>query len=92
MNGNDPNWGRIVSAAGYARVPFDPNRCTLKLQNTLVFRGGTPVAFDAARVSKSLDAKEVVVELDCRSGSGEATVWTCDLSKEYVTINADYHT
>ena len=92
MNGNDPNWGRIVSAAGYAGVPFDPNRCTLKLQKTLVFRGGTPVAFDAARVSKSLDAKEVVVELDCRSGSGQATVWTCDLSKEYVTINADYHT
>lgn len=92
MNGNDPNWGRIVSAAGYAGAPFDPDRCTLKLQKTLVFRGGTPVAFDAARVSKSLDAKEVVVELDCRSGSGEATVWTCDLSKEYVTINADYHT
>jgi glutamate N-acetyltransferase/amino-acid N-acetyltransferase len=92
MNGNDPNWGRIVSAAGYAGVPFDANRCTLKLQKTLVFRGGTPVAFDAARVSKSLDAKEVTVELDCRSGSGEATVWTCDLSKEYVTINADYHT
>jgi glutamate N-acetyltransferase/amino-acid N-acetyltransferase len=48
--------------------------------------------FDAADVSKSLDAKEVVVDLNCRLGKSSATVWTCDLSREYVTINADYHT
>jgi glutamate N-acetyltransferase/amino-acid N-acetyltransferase len=92
MHGNDPNWGRIVSAAGFSGAEFDPSKCTLTLQGTVVFRGGQPVPFDDAKVSASLDAKEVVAELVCRAGKGEATVWTCDLSKDYVTINADYHT
>ncbi len=92
MNGNDPNWGRIVSAAGFAGVPFDPDRSTLKLQGTTVFRAGQPVPFDAERASESLKAPEVVAELSCGLGKSDATVWTCDLSKEYVTINADYHT
>jgi glutamate N-acetyltransferase/amino-acid N-acetyltransferase len=92
MHGNDPNWGRIVSAAGFSGAEFDPGKCTLALQGTVVFRGGQPVPFDDAKVSASLDAKEVVAELVCRAGKGEATVWTCDLSKDYVTINADYHT
>ena len=69
MHGNDPNWGRIVSAAGLAGVPFD-----------------------AEKVSASLGAPEVRAELTCRLGHEDATCWTCDLSKEYVTINADYHT
>jgi len=92
MHGNDPNWGRIVSAAGLAGAPFEPDRCVLTLQGTAVFRAGRPLPFDPQRVSDALDATEVNVDLDCRSGSGQATVWTCDLSKEYVTINADYHT
>jgi glutamate N-acetyltransferase / amino-acid N-acetyltransferase len=92
MHGSDPNWGRIVSAAGFAGVPFEPDRCTLTLQGTVVFRAGQPVGFDAEAVSKSLSAKEVVAELDCRMGKADATVWTCDLSREYITINADYHT
>ena len=92
MNGNDPNWGRIVSAAGNAGVPLDPDKCRLTLQGTLVFAAGQPAPFDPVSVSQALDADEVKVDLDCRSGSGQATVWTCDLSKDYVTINADYHT
>ena len=56
MHGNDPNWGRIVSAAGLAGVPFDPDRATLTLQGTVVFRNGQPVPFDAAKVSESLKA------------------------------------
>ncbi len=92
MNGNDPNWGRIVSAAGYAGVPFDPDRSTLKLQGTVVFKAGQPVKFDTARSSAALKTAEVVAELNCGLGKATATVWTCDLSKEYVTINADYHT
>lgn len=92
MHGNDPNWGRIVSAAGYAGVSFDPDRAMLTLQKTVVFRRGRPVDFDAAQVSKALDAKEVVVHLNCNQGDSEATIWTCDLSREYVAINADYHT
>jgi glutamate N-acetyltransferase/amino-acid N-acetyltransferase len=92
MHGNDPNWGRIVSAAGFSGAEFDPGKCTLTLQGTAVFRNGQPVPFDDAKVSESLRAKEVVAELSCRLGKAEATCWTCDLSKDYVTINADYHT
>jgi glutamate N-acetyltransferase/amino-acid N-acetyltransferase len=92
MHGNDPNWGRIVSAAGYIGVPFDPQKAVLKLQGTVVFRKGQPVPFDAATASKSLAAAEVRVELACNLGKWNATCWTCDLSKDYVTINADYHT
>jgi glutamate N-acetyltransferase/amino-acid N-acetyltransferase len=92
MNGNDPNWGRIVSAAGLAGVAFDPDRSTLTLQGTIVFRAGQPVKFDAIKVSESLKAPEVTVDLTCKLGKAEATCWTCDLSKDYVTINADYHT
>ena len=92
MHGNDPNWGRIVSAAGMCGARFDPDRATLKLQSVPVFTRGRPAAFDPAAVSAALAASEVVVALDCGQGKSSATVWTCDLSKEYVTINADYHT
>jgi len=92
MHGNDPNWGRIVSAAGLCGVPFDPDRATLTLQRTRVFHRGRPVQFDAKKASKSLDDTEVQVLLNCNLGDRDATVWTCDLSKRYVTINADYHT
>jgi len=92
MHGNDPNWGRIVSAAGLAGVPFDPDRATLTLQGTTVFRNGRPAPFDAGTLSGSLKAAEVRAELSCRLGKGEAKCWTCDLSKEYIAINADYHT
>jgi glutamate N-acetyltransferase / amino-acid N-acetyltransferase len=92
MNGNDPNWGRIVSAAGMAGVAFNPDRCVLTLAGTVVFKSGQPAAFNAAAVSRALNAKDVLVQLNCGLGRHCATVWTCDLSKEYVTINADYHT
>jgi glutamate N-acetyltransferase/amino-acid N-acetyltransferase len=92
MHGNDPNWGRIVSAAGNAGVPFNPDTCILTLQGTKVFTNGTPVPFSASQVSAALKKKEVTIDLDCRSGAGQATCWTCDLSKDYITINADYHT
>jgi glutamate N-acetyltransferase/amino-acid N-acetyltransferase len=92
MHGNDPNWGRIVSAAGYAGAPFNPDRSSLKLQGVTVFRSGQPVKFDPEKTSQLMHTTEVVAELNCGLGQATATVWTCDLSKEYVTINADYHT
>ncbi len=92
MNGNDPNWGRIVSAAGLAGVAFEPDRCVLTLQGTVVFRAGQPVKFDAGKLSKALGAAEVKVDMACGLGKAQTTVWTCDLSKDYVTINAEYHT
>ena len=92
MNGNDPNWGRIISAAGYAGAAFDAEKSELKLQGVPVFRRGQPVAFNVELVSHSLHDPEVHVHLSCGLGKSRATCWTCDLSKEYVTINADYHT
>ncbi len=92
MNGNDPNWGRIVSAAGLAGAAFNPDKATLTLQGTTVFKNGQPLPFDASVVSTSLKADEVKVDLACNLGKSQATVWTCDLSRDYVTINADYHT
>lgn len=92
LNGNDPNWGRIVSAAGMSGATFDPDRAELTLQGTKVFRRGTPLPFDAEAVSKSMDAKTLDITLSCNAGEGHATIYTCDFSKEYVAINADYHT
>lgn len=92
MHGNDPNWGRIVSAAGLTAAKFDPAKAVLALQGTVVFRKGQPVSFDAAAISKALNAPEVQVKLACNLGKASATCYTCDLSKEYVSINADYHT
>lgn len=92
MHGNDPNWGRIVSAAGLTAARFEPDKAVLNLQGTVVFRKGRPLPFDAAAVSKALNAPEVKVVLSCNLGKSSATCWTCDLSKDYVTINADYHT
>ena len=92
LHGNDPNWGRIVSAAGYSGAAFVPEKSVLKLQKTTVYRAGKPVSFDPAAVSASMNAPELLIDLDCKLGDGSAAVWTCDFSKEYVTINADYHT
>lgn len=92
MHGNDPNWGRIVSAAGLTSARFDPDRAVLRLQGAKVFARGRPLPFDRRAVSAALAAREVSVELACGLGTGAATVWTCDLSKDYVTINAEYHT
>jgi glutamate N-acetyltransferase/amino-acid N-acetyltransferase len=93
VHGADPNWGRIVSAAGYAGVPFDPARLELRLNGTLLFRGGSPVAFDEAAVSASIrDARETVVDLSVGEGPGRIRFFSSDLTADYVRLNADYHT
>lgn len=91
--GNDPNWGRILAAAGRSGIPFDPDKVTITLAGTSVFAAGRPTAFDAAAVSAKMKAKELQIVVDGGQSGGEtATVYTCDLSYDYVKINADYHT
>jgi glutamate N-acetyltransferase/amino-acid N-acetyltransferase len=92
MHGNDPNWGRIMCAAGYSGAAFDPANARLQVQGVPLFAAGVPLSFDAAAVSAALRAPEVSVQLDLGAGTGEATAWGCDLSPEYVHINADYTT
>jgi glutamate N-acetyltransferase/amino-acid N-acetyltransferase len=91
--GADPNWGRIVSAAGYAGVAFDPEKLLLRLNGTLLFRDGAPVAFDGGAVSESIQsARETLIQLDCGDGPGAIRFYSSDLTAEYVRLNADYHT
>jgi glutamate N-acetyltransferase / amino-acid N-acetyltransferase len=93
VHGADPNWGRIVSAAGYAGVAFDPVKLQLRLNGTLLFRGGTPLPFDAEAVSASIrDARETLVEVSVGEGPGAIRFFSSDLTAEYVRLNADYHT
>ncbi|RYG36466.1 hypothetical protein EON81_09630, partial [bacterium] len=95
MFGCDPNWGRILMAAGRAGVAFDPKDATLLLragdEDHVLFESGSPAAFDAKRVSTALKADHVVIDLSLGAG-GEAVVYTCDLGYGYVRINAEYHT
>src|SRR5262249_7198924 len=91
--GADPNWGRIVSAAGYAGVPFRPANVELSVNGFLLYRAGTPVTHDAAKVSDSIkENRETRIELSFQEGSAAARFWTTDLTAEYVRLNADYHT
>jgi glutamate N-acetyltransferase/amino-acid N-acetyltransferase len=91
--GADPNWGRIVSAAGYAGVAFEESQLSLRLGDHLLYEHGTPLPFDAARVSAYLkDTRDVTMRLTFTLGPGRCTFYTCDLTYEYVRLNADYTT
>jgi glutamate N-acetyltransferase/amino-acid N-acetyltransferase len=91
--GADPNWGRIVSAAGYAGVPFDPSKVTLHLNGLLLYERGAPVDFDAAAAARSIAAdRDTSIVLLLEEGRASARFWTTDLTAEYVRLNADYHT
>ncbi len=91
--GADPNWGRIVSAAGYCSVPFDPAGVDLIVNGTLLYERGAPVTFDKAAVSQSIRAsRDTSIQLRFREGEGRVRFWTTDLTAEYVRLNADYHT
>jgi glutamate N-acetyltransferase/amino-acid N-acetyltransferase len=91
--GNDPNWGRIVSAAGYAGVAFDPAGVDLSLNGTLLYKQGTPLDFDGPAVSAQMGGQfETHVALAVGSGPGTCRFLTSDLTADYIRINADYHT
>ncbi len=92
LYGEDPNWGRIVAAAGAARVGFDSQKWSLTLDDrTWVERGGVE-ALSEAEAHRLLEEREIVVTLDLGLGNATATAWGCDLSRDYVRINASYRT
>jgi glutamate N-acetyltransferase/amino-acid N-acetyltransferase len=91
--GADPNWGRVVSAAGYAGVPFEEADLSLSMGEIELYRKGTPLPFDAAAASAYLkNYRDVTFTLTFTLGPGSCTFYTCDLTHEYVTLNADYTT
>ncbi len=94
VTGGDPNWGRIVSAIGYSeRVELDPQTISLSMNGFLLFQNGSPVSFDAAEVSQSLNSQtETKIEIKIGFGSGQARHWTSDLTIDYVKFNSEYST
>ncbi|MDI6870715.1 MAG: bifunctional glutamate N-acetyltransferase/amino-acid acetyltransferase ArgJ [Bacillota bacterium] len=92
MFGEDPNWGRILAAAGRAPADFDPAKADVYLAGRLVARGGVAQPFDEAGLKAELGRREIAVRLDLNQGDGAATVWSCDLSYDYVRINGRYRT
>lgn len=90
--GNDPNWGRLLMAAGRAGVPFDPNRVEARIGDFIVCSEGRSVEFDRQAAHDYLTNREVQIILDLNTGEESATVWTCDYSYDYIKINAEYHT
>jgi len=92
VTGNDPNWGRIVSAAGYAGVPFQEADLSLLLNGVIIYEAGRPLDYDEAVLSQSMKSGTVQIDLQFRLGRAQVTYWTCDLTAEYVHLNADYTT
>ena len=92
VNGGDPNWGRIICAVGSAGVRLNPSRLSCKLDDIVVFRNGAPACFDQKKASAVISQKEHTITVDLGIGRHSDFCYGCDLSREYVAINADYHT
>ena len=90
--GEDPNWGRVICAVGYAGVPMKPEKTVVKFGGIPVYAHGTGADCDAEALRKVMGQHDIVIGVEMGMGSAEATVWTCDFSYEYVKINGEYHT
>ena len=92
LYGNDPNWGRVLSAAGRSGAEVVESKVDLYIGNFCLVKAGSPLPFDRAEVAKLLDRPEVLINLQLNLGTATATAWGCDLTEEYVTINSKYTT
>jgi glutamate N-acetyltransferase/amino-acid N-acetyltransferase len=93
VHGGDPNWGRLVAAAGRSGADFVLDRASVSIGDVAVFVAGVPHDERAPAAAEVLTADEVTISVDLGTGGdGRATVWTCDFSAEYVRINAEYRT
>jgi glutamate N-acetyltransferase/amino-acid N-acetyltransferase len=91
--GSDANWGRILCAAGYSGVDFDPRQVDIEMQGVTVCRGGLAARFDENDLKRKLDANDCLIRLTLRGKrKGRARFWTCDFTEEYIRINASYRT
>ena len=92
VHGSDLNWGRVLAAAGRSGAALEPDKLELYIGNIRVVKDGAPALFNKKEVVKHLDGKEVYIALNLNMGKAGATAWGCDLSEEYVKINAEYTT
>ncbi|MCY3763063.1 MAG: bifunctional glutamate N-acetyltransferase/amino-acid acetyltransferase ArgJ [Gemmatimonadetes bacterium] len=90
--GNDPNWGRILCAMGYAGVDFDPGKARVSLCGTGIYGDGAGLACDEAELSAAMQAEEIAIDIDLGMGRAATEIFTCDLTYEYVRLNAEYTT
>ena len=92
LAGGDPNWGRILAAAGRAGIRFDPAKVDIHIAGMALCRHGIEVPFDERVAHRRMLAKFVPIRVDLRAGSAAARIWTCDFTGDYVRINASYRT
>ena len=92
VHGGDPNWGRIICAVGSVGVRLNPGKLSCKLGDITVFKNGSPRKFDTKKASKVISQAEHTITVDLGVGNMSDFCYGCDLSKKYVTINAEYHT
>jgi glutamate N-acetyltransferase / amino-acid N-acetyltransferase len=93
IHGADPNWGRLIAAAGRSGARFVLEGARVRIGDLVMFEGGRPFNERAPRAAAYLHGTDLAIEVDLGTGgSNTATVWTCDLSKMYVQINAEYRT
>ena len=90
--GEDPNWGRVICAVGYSGVKMSPEKTVVKFGDIPVYAHSIGAEYNAEELKKVMSAHDIVIDIDLGEGDSEATVWTCDLSYEYVKINGEYHT
>jgi glutamate N-acetyltransferase/amino-acid N-acetyltransferase len=90
--GSDPNWGRVVCAAGYSGARFNPEKVDILVNDLFLCRKGVDARFDEAAARRELDLKEFTLRVDLHAGRGFSRIWTCDLTHDYITINASYRT
>lgn len=91
--GSDPNWGRILSAAGNSGIIFDPRKVNIWLQDVLVCQSGVAAQFSEADLKQKLDSSDCLIRFEIKGrGKGEVRFWTCDFTEKYIEINASYRT
>lgn len=92
VHGGDPNWGRIICAVGSAGVKLNTGKLSCRLDDVAVFKNGAPRKFDAKKASRVVSQDEHTISVDLGAGGASDFCYGCDLSAEYVKINAEYHT
>jgi glutamate N-acetyltransferase/amino-acid N-acetyltransferase len=92
VHGSDPNWGRVVAAAGRSGAALQSEKIGLDINGIILLKNGRPVPFDERAVAGSMGGSDVTIALDLNLGGAAATAWGCDLSEEYVRINSQYTT
>lgn len=90
--GEDPNWGRVICAVGYSGADMVPEKTVVKFGGITIFANGTGATYDEKALAHVMKQKDIVIDIELNMGQEDATVWSCDLSYEYVKINGEYHT